>query len=95
MSQKRKAKRRGSKDEDEKNSAAASSKRSSTYFCDVCSEMLDEKQVACVFQRNSDRHCYCKKCFKDIFEESKEKRAKDEEKDASMKKNNAGMDYCD
>ena len=44
------------------------------------------------FYRNSDRHCYCKKCFQEIYEESKEKRAKDEEKDASMKKNNAGMD---
>ena len=76
MSQKRKAKRRGSKDEDEKNSAAASSKRSSTYSCDVCRKKLDEKQVACAFRKNSDRHYYCKKCLQEILEDSNEIRAK-------------------
>ena len=76
MSQKRKDKARGSKDVDEKESATASSNRSSTYSCDECKKELDEKQVACAFRRNSDRHYYCQKCFQEILEESKEIRAK-------------------
>ena len=92
MSQKRKDKARGSKDVDEKESAAASSTRSSTWYCDGCKKEIDDTQVACWFATISYLHITCRECTQKIIEESKEKRAKDKEMDASMNKKDAGMD---
>ena len=93
MSQKRKDKARGSKDVEEE-SAAASSTRSSTWYCDGCKKEIDDTPLALsrCFLKSSYLRITCHECTKKEYQESKEKRAKDKEMDASMNKKDAGMD---